>query len=100
MHLLYVEYFESSESYFYSFFGLWVLLCIWVMVPTVCPRSSDQFYVVTYYIKWVTTSWTHSITCPPDDATTARRENMTAHTFLQSQPITQPRGRVAAMVLI
>ena len=26
------------------------------------PRSSDQFYVVTYYIKWVTTSWTHSIT--------------------------------------
>ena len=28
---------------------------------TVCPRSSDQFYVVTYYIKWVTTSWTHSI---------------------------------------
>ena len=28
---------------------------------TVCPRSSDPFYVVTYYIKWVTTSWTHSI---------------------------------------
>jgi len=27
---------------------------------TVCPRSSDQFYVVTYYIKWVTTSWTDS----------------------------------------
>ena len=23
---------------------------------TVCPRSSDPFYVVTYYIKWVTTS--------------------------------------------
>ena len=28
---------------------------------TVCPRSSGPFYVVTYYIKWVTTSWTHSI---------------------------------------
>ena len=28
---------------------------------TVCPRSSDPFYVVTYYIKWVTTSWTYSI---------------------------------------
>ena len=28
---------------------------------TVCPRSSDSFYVVTYYIKWVTTSWTYSI---------------------------------------
>ena len=22
---------------------------------TVCPRSSDPFYVVTNYIKWVTT---------------------------------------------
>ena len=25
---------------------------------TVCPRSSDPFYTVTYYMKWVTTSWT------------------------------------------
>ena len=25
-----------------------------------CPRSSDPFYVVTYYIKWVTSSLTHS----------------------------------------
>ena len=25
---------------------------------TVCPRSSDPFYIVTYYIKWVTTSLT------------------------------------------
>ena len=23
-------------------------------------RSSDQFYIVSYYIKWVTTSWTYS----------------------------------------
>ena len=23
---------------------------------TVCPRSSEPFYVETYYIKWVTTS--------------------------------------------
>ena len=29
--------------------------------PSVCPRSSDPFYVVTYYLKWVTTSWTYSI---------------------------------------
>ena len=28
---------------------------------TVCPRSSDPFYIVSYYIKWVTTSWTYSI---------------------------------------
>ena len=25
-----------------------------------CPRSSDPFYIVSYYIKRVTTSWTHS----------------------------------------
>ena len=27
---------------------------------TVCPGNSDPCYVVTYYIKWVTTSGTHS----------------------------------------
>ena len=27
---------------------------------TICPRSSDPSYAVTYCIKWVTTSWTHS----------------------------------------
>ena len=25
---------------------------------TVCPRSSDPVYIVTYYIEWVNTSWT------------------------------------------
>ena len=25
----------------------------------VCQRSSDPFYVVTYYIKYVTTPWTY-----------------------------------------
>ena len=25
---------------------------------TVCPRSSDPFCIVTYDMKWVTTSWT------------------------------------------
>ena len=24
------------------------------MIYTVCPRSSDPFYVVKYHIKWVT----------------------------------------------
>ena len=28
---------------------------------TVCPRSSDPFNVVTYFIIWFTTSWTNSI---------------------------------------
>ena len=27
---------------------------------TVCLESSDPFYIVSYYIKWATTSWTHS----------------------------------------
>ena len=30
-----------------------------VRYTTVCPASSDPFYIVTYYIKWVTTFWTH-----------------------------------------
>ena len=28
---------------------------------TVCPRSSDLFYIVSYYTEWVTTSWPSSI---------------------------------------
>ena len=31
---------------------------------TVCPGSSDPFYIVTYYTKWVTTSWTYCILNP------------------------------------
>ena len=27
---------------------------------TVCPRSNYQFYIVSYYINWVSTSWTYS----------------------------------------
>ena len=27
---------------------------------TVCQGISDPFYIVSYNIKWVTTSWTHS----------------------------------------
>ena len=30
--------------------------------PSICPRSSDPFYALTYYIKWVTTSWTYGTT--------------------------------------
>ena len=26
---------------------------------SVCPGSSDPFYVSSYYVKWVTTSWTY-----------------------------------------
>ena len=37
------------------------LLCEkYTYISTICPRSSDQFYIVSYYINWVTTSWTNS----------------------------------------
>ena len=39
-----------------KFFSIPILLSV-----THCPRSSDPFYMVTYYIKWVTTPWTHRI---------------------------------------
>ena len=41
-----INYYCSNEEYF-------------LVISTVCPRSSDPLYVVTYYIKWVNTSWTH-----------------------------------------
>ena len=28
---------------------------------TVCPKSSDPLYMVSYYIKWATTFWTYSM---------------------------------------
>ena len=28
---------------------------------TACPRSSYPFYKVSYYVRWVTTSYTYSI---------------------------------------
>ena len=33
---------------------------VYRLVYTICPGSSDPFYIVSYYIRWVTTSWTHS----------------------------------------
>ena len=37
------------------------LHCVLFSFYTVCPKSSDPFYIVTYYIKWVTSSWTDGI---------------------------------------
>ena len=31
-----------------------------VLFYTACPLSSDPFYIVSYYTKWVSTSWTYS----------------------------------------
>ena len=35
--------------------------CEYKAESIICPRSSYPFYIVTNYIKWVTTSWTDSI---------------------------------------
>ena len=40
----------------YSDFTAWVIT---VHLHTICPGSGDPFYILTYYIKLVTTSWTH-----------------------------------------
>ena len=37
-----------------------IFICL-VYYTTVCPRSSDPFYMVTYYMKWVSTTWTDGI---------------------------------------
>ena len=31
---------------------------------TICPGSLDLFYIVTYQMKWVKTTWTYSSVCP------------------------------------
>ena len=37
-------------------------LIIWLsFLSTVCPGSIDPFYIVTYFIKWVTNSWTYGM---------------------------------------
>ena len=30
------------------------------ILRTICPRSSDPYYILSYYIRWVNTSWTYS----------------------------------------
>ena len=55
----------------YAIFGTYLILISAGNFPTLCPGSSNPFYIVTYYIKWVTTSLTHTIpryllrTCVP-----------------------------------
>ena len=34
---------------------------LFIFIRTVCPRSREPLCIVSYYIKWVTTSWTLSM---------------------------------------
>ena len=38
--------------------------CAYIMstILNICPRSLDPFYIVTYYIQRIKTSWTSSMT--------------------------------------
>ena len=47
---------------------------------TVCLRSSDQFYIVSYCMKWVNTSWTYCIN--PILHPQQSEKNITKTTFL------------------
>ena len=41
--------------------SLWYDLTKHLIQYTVCPGNSDPVYIVSYYINWVTTSWTYSM---------------------------------------
>ena len=45
----------------YTYMGIMVFKAKDHTPYTVCPRSSGPFYIVRYYIKWITISWTYSI---------------------------------------
>ena len=36
----------------------------WTYSSTACPRSSNPFYILSYKIKWVISSWTYSTQDP------------------------------------
>ena len=50
----------SLKGQFKDFFEAKLNLVL-IIAPTVCPRSSNPFYLVSYYMKWVITAWTYSI---------------------------------------
>ena len=57
-HIAFNTYYNNIHKKNNSKYILMVNLKIFA---TVFPKSSDPFYIVGYYIKWVTSSWTHSI---------------------------------------
>ena len=58
-HTFFRELSQTSFRSYHNFLQFLNFLNI-VFIITVCPRSSFPFYRVSYYIKWVTTFWTHS----------------------------------------
>ena len=60
---LHIEYHNGTNSVniVYRKFNILELKTPVPVIYSMCPRSSDQFFMVTYYEIWVTTSWTYSI---------------------------------------
>ena len=53
---------SSSSQWIHPQMYIWFLnvsrRILWYMHTTICPRSSDPFYIVSYYLNWVTTAKT------------------------------------------
>ena len=52
---------ENRWLIFGYYFSLQKIIHSILKECTICPRSSYTFYIETYCIKWVTTSWAQSI---------------------------------------
>ena len=60
-HSMYKTIFSALNSYRILYNGQKYCPSSYCDFYTICPRSSDPFYIVSYYTKLVTTSWTHSM---------------------------------------
>ena len=52
---------QAKKIYPQMYLFLFVYSKVTSAYGTVCPRSNDPFDIESYYINWVTTSWTYSI---------------------------------------
>ena len=52
---------SSTDVYSSIFIRYLSSIQIRIHMFTVCPRSLDPFYEVTYYIKWFETAWTYGV---------------------------------------
>ena len=52
--------FNLGPNFFNYLCLLFINLDGYVHVVLICPGSSDPFYIISYYIRWDTTSWKHS----------------------------------------
>jgi len=56
---------KNYQFYVVTYLIKWVTTS-WTDVTTICPRNSDPSWIVSYYMKLVATSWTHSMKIAQD----------------------------------